>query len=755
MRVLLLFRGAPGVGKSTFIKEHGLEQYTLSSDNMRLIISSPTFDAEGNEVISMANDKKVWQLLFDALDTRMQRGEFTVIDATNSKTSELNRYKELCDKYRYRAYVVDMTDVPIEVCKERNRQRPSYKVVPDSAIEKMYSRFETQKIPGAFKVIKPEEIESIYGKKVDLTGKYKKIHAIGDIHGCYTALRKYFDMYCNGGFPADELFIFTGDYLDRGIENADTFRFLNSIAPLPNVNMLEGNHEIHIQDWGYEVTSKSTEFELHTRTDLERAGVSRTEARQFYRRLWQCAHFVFGDNEYIITHGGLSCLPENLTFVPTALMVRGVGNYKDMLKANESFLNKTPDNVYQIHGHRNVEMVPVQVNERCFNLEGQIEFGGCLRVLQITPDGKHTPIEVKNEVFRELTVTPDGEATEVSTEQKTVAGLIMSLRNNRLIREKTFGNFSSFNFSEEVFRDKTWNEQTVRARGLFIDVAKAKIVGRSYDKFFNIGEVATTKLDWLGRKLQFPVSLYRKENGYLGIVSYDEYKDDLFVSSKSTPEGDHAKWLREILEESCSKEVLNSIKNYTKDNSVSFIFEAIDPVNDPHIIEYDKRKVVLLDIIKNDVEFSKLPYDELCDVAKEFGLEVKDKAIQLDSWQEFMEFYDKCHENDYKYKGEYIEGFVLEDSSGFMTKMKLQYYNFWKMLRGVAFTTLRRGYISKTSMLTSPISNYFYGFVKTLKESGEFGQKGTDLPDIITLRKMFYDSEEGKRFAGCYCDWDN
>lgn len=90
--------------------------------------------------------------MFDALDTRMQRGEFTVIDATNSKTSELNRYKELCDKYRYRAYVVDMTDVPIEVCKERNRQRPSYKVVPDSAIEKMYSRFETQKIPGALRM---------------------------------------------------------------------------------------------------------------------------------------------------------------------------------------------------------------------------------------------------------------------------------------------------------------------------------------------------------------------------------------------------------------------------------------------------------------------------------------------------------------------------------------------------------------------------------------------------------------------------
>lgn len=29
MRVLLLFRGAPGCGKSTFIDEHGLRPYAL------------------------------------------------------------------------------------------------------------------------------------------------------------------------------------------------------------------------------------------------------------------------------------------------------------------------------------------------------------------------------------------------------------------------------------------------------------------------------------------------------------------------------------------------------------------------------------------------------------------------------------------------------------------------------------------------------------------------------------------------------
>ena len=34
MRILLVMRGIPGCGKSTWIKEHELEAYTLSPDNI-------------------------------------------------------------------------------------------------------------------------------------------------------------------------------------------------------------------------------------------------------------------------------------------------------------------------------------------------------------------------------------------------------------------------------------------------------------------------------------------------------------------------------------------------------------------------------------------------------------------------------------------------------------------------------------------------------------------------------------------------
>ena len=156
MRVLLLLRGSAGVGKSTYIKEHDLEQYALSADNIRLMCQSPVLQTDGSVAISQTNEKLVWNLMFQMLEARMQRGEFVVIDATNSKTQDINRYKDMAKTYRYRMYCVDMTGVPIDECKWRNKLRPPYKQVPDEVIEKMYSRFETQQVPTGVTVIQPE-----------------------------------------------------------------------------------------------------------------------------------------------------------------------------------------------------------------------------------------------------------------------------------------------------------------------------------------------------------------------------------------------------------------------------------------------------------------------------------------------------------------------------------------------------------------------------------------------------------------------
>ena len=266
MRTLLLMRGSPACGKSTFIEKNGLKPYTLCADDIRLLFQSPTLQINGSIGISQNNDKLVWKTLFQMLEARMSRGEFTVIDATNPKTIEINRCKEMATTYRFRIICVDFTDIPIEQVKRQNAQRDELKRVPETVIDNMYSRFATQAIPSGVQVIKPNELDKIWFTPFDLS-EYKIVHHIGDIHGCNTVLQKYFQD--NGGLKDDEMYIFTGDYIDRGIENSDVLNFLISIMDKSNVCLLEGNHEKHLWDWSNNCISRSKEFELFTKKELE------------------------------------------------------------------------------------------------------------------------------------------------------------------------------------------------------------------------------------------------------------------------------------------------------------------------------------------------------------------------------------------------------------------------------------------------------------------------------------------------------
>lgn len=434
MRTLLLLRGSPGCGKTTWIEENGLKPYTLSADDIRMLYSAPSLNAAGRYEINQSNDHKVWNTLFNLLETRMTNGEFTVIDATNSKTSEMNRYKELCLQHKYRIFCVDFTDIPIKVAKERNRQREELKRVPEDVIEKMYARFNTQKIPSGITVIKPDELDKIWFKRIDISD-YKRVHVIGDVHGCNTALQKYI----GDGIKDDECYIFTGDYTDRGIENAEVIKFLLSIYEKPNVLLLEGNHERWLWIWANGAATSSREFECLTKVQLEESNIDKKAVRKLYRRIRQCAYFTYGENVYLITHSGLSTLPNNLTTVATEQMIRNCGRYNESEIVDNSFANNTPDNCYQIHGHRNVKGLPTKVNEKCYNLEGKVEFGGCLRCVDLLPDGSHEIFEIKNKVFK----MPNDETITSSNKSADVGDVIVQLRNNKYVKEKPYGNISS------------------------------------------------------------------------------------------------------------------------------------------------------------------------------------------------------------------------------------------------------------------------------------------------------------------------
>lgn len=751
MRKLVILRGSMGCGKSTWLKEHDLEKYTLCADTIRLQLTAPQIGIDGKDIISQKMNRQAWDMLFFFLEERMKRGEFTIIDAVHSKSSEFSKYKSLAEQYRYRLYCIDFTDIPIEVAKERNAGRPEYKQVPEAEIDKVYSRFATQGKTSGFTVVKPEEFEKILTTEPYDWNDYENIHIFGDIHGCYEPLKEYFEKY---PYTEKDGYIFVGDYFDRGIQNLDVFKFVEEMISKKNTLFLTGNHEQTLRDYAFGMTVKSKDFLEKTAMQLTEGGVTQPDLRQIYRKLGVAAYITFRGYDFIISHGGIPYFPKQpMDFYSADSFIRGIGTYSDDI--DEKFDNWAQERnkdkvrqheIYQIHGHRNLFKYPLVHKEYSYNLEGKIEFGGELRILRILNDGSFSPIEIKNTVFDEELLKEKETSTDgfVSHKVSNVGMYVQELRQSKFIQEKVMKDtdVSSFNFTRNAFDKGIWGGLTTRARGLFIDTKNEKIQARSYDKFFNKNEREETRINYLMQNLAYPIYYFKKYNGFLGILSMRN--DELYFCSKSVDSGDYVDYFKSIFYSTYNENQINAIKDRFKKEDISMVFEVIDPVNDPHMIKYEKKNLVLLDMIYNEIDFRKVKYEHLLAFGKRNEIEVKELVYTVNTPQEFLALNNEISAPDYKCNGEYIEGFVVEDSNGFMFKYKLYYYSIWKKLRGVTYRYLKNptGTSDYTSMLTTPMENYYLAFLREKYPNGA-PEEERALINITSLRDEFIKTPNG------------
>lgn len=916
MRTLLLMRGLPASGKSSWIHTHNLQAYTLSPDSLRLMVSAPILLPKPNTLhasdaqkldsiyaINQANDKRVWKLLFELLELRMARGDFTIIDATHTSLQALRAYESLAQSYRYRIFVLDFSDVSLEIVKKRNSlrsQSDAYKAVPESILESMAKKLKdslAQALPSRYTLLKPDSaLEHLRLKPIDLNA-YTSIHHIGDIHGCIESVVEYL-LYtfsleartppyrtkeqalnalrqsnfakdiCLQLFHPTSYYIFLGDYIDRGVGSGEVVALLLAIMEERNICLLEGNHERWLQKWGRDELGEN-EFSTFSVKDLEQAGLSPKDTHRLYARLRQCAYYTFDNKQVLCTHGGLPTLPDNLALISTRQLIYGSGDYEDMQECAKSFYASTDSSTYQIFGHRNREKHAVRVCERSFALEGGVEFGGCLRacILHKARLGfylkPHNPQAHKLQgIFSQnLLGLMQRDFCEISLQNskdpalarrlnarhnaRKIHSLVEKLRKSSLIREKSFGTISSFNFTKEVFYSKKWDTLTCKARGLFIDTHSYSIVARSYDKFFNLYEREESSLESLERTLSYPVQVYVKENGFLGIMSANPYcgktlessslllrasetsvaihningnsnsaknlrkqvqdsristqnatnltklqatgfemrnrgfqargegsylsgndldpsaesaiyrskptlENKLFITSKSDALSPYAATMRELIAQhlarhastlqSTQEALESSLATYLQEQNLSLVFEVIDPKSDPHIIAYSTPQVILLDAIYNTPNLTKLTYDELCALGARFGFSVKEKVGNIACWEEFVEFLQKHGVyasseppspnllGSGRREDGFIEGFVLEDSAGFMLKIKLPYYQGWKYLRGIV----------ESSLAQKPKKHKLSGLAKDFKEWLDSTPNAQE-HSLISLRAQFLD----------------
>jgi hypothetical protein len=728
MRKLVIMRGPQGSGKSTLLERTGLSWYTISPDDIRRTVGGLRLAPHGGWTVNQDDNPYVWSIATHNLERRIAAGETIAFDATFPLANEIETIANIGRNAGYDVLIVDRWSCDREKAFAYNAARGERRRVPRGSFDKFCAQADTTRaLDPTLRILSTGDdldasekgILEFLEEGMDLVdlSHYDRVLHIGDLQGCLSPVIDASSPVMRWMDDPKTFMICVGDILDRGIENGEVLRWwLDNMVGRPNTVTLAGNHEDHIEIEAAGRPPVSREFAKRTLPQLHRAGITREDLGTIAASLGTHMAYRWRGKGVLVTHAGLGSWPQPMWGVPTTQYRKGAGRYQtpvDDVWASWSASDEAKDlavrygveELWQVHGHRNQRMLPVIAAERSINLEGQVEFGGHLRYAVLDESG-WTPVMVRNRIhntMQEFAMNDmedqrqghGGTAPLAPWAAKGETGVnaitrerFESIRDDEMVFESvsaTHPHISAFNFSKQAFWGKHWTTMTTHTRGLFMNTTSLTIAARSYPKFFNRGERRETKDETLSQDLKFPVTAYVKENGFLGITGYDDATGELVVASKSRMDGDFAGWFREILAETLGEAGMEKLLRFNRDQMASCTFEVVDPVNDPHIIEERTRRVILLDAIHRDEEFSWMPYPDLVKLASHLGCEVKQVAFRnIEDWPTLQRILDRI-ETDETWRPNRgsgpVEGVVVEDAEGFMFKVKALFYARWKRAR--------------------------------------------------------------------------
>ena len=187
---------------------------------------------------------------------------------------------------------------------------------------------------------------------------------------------------------------------------------------------LTGNHEDKLYKYACDDEFKMDYDIKNTIKEFENNNIKKSDIRSFIKRLSQIAYIKFKKNIYLITHGGVSYIPElPLDFYCSNSFIYGIDKYDiNIDKLYNDFMINEDNKIYQIHGHRNFYNIKYNEYKYSINLDGDIEHGGYLRILTINKNEIIDYKEIKNKIYNQKL-----------NEETSVYNLIESLRKNKYV----------------------------------------------------------------------------------------------------------------------------------------------------------------------------------------------------------------------------------------------------------------------------------------------------------------------------------
>ena len=263
--------------------------------------------------------------------------------------------------------------------------------------------------------------------------------------------------------------------------------------------------------------------------------------------------------------------------------------------------------------------------------------------------------------------------------------LLESMVNNpnvRVVPVQGEENLFACNFTREAFSKGNWDEYSSIARGLFLD-PQGQVVMRGFDKFFNIGENPENTLEQVLRKVEYPVRVERKENGFLGLVGVAKdsttksgYRLRFFSKSGNT---DYSKLVEQAWARALGETPADLLDAIAKEN-VTLAFEVIDTENDKHIIPYTENRLVLLHCIANNRTFQ---ISDPESVTSFFTDRPTYKVAQNE--EQLLDLIAEAKDSLTS------EGCVLYSANGYMAKVKSDRYLKVKSIRTLVENCVLRG----------------------------------------------------------------